>query len=733
MSFLQFFSKRKKVSLISIALLAVLLVSGALASSGAFQQPVNYTANQSAHSFASAPPTAEGTVATISNPSGPFLIGPTTVLSPFDPSNSLAASSGSDPPPSAPGHVVPFLNPKQGVAQATKNPSNDPPKPAGCAGCDPIDRSSGGATVNPLALNAVNNFQTFGYTVEPPDQGLCANSQYVMEIVNIGAVQIYSASNLQPVSGVASLDNLMGLTALSWSSAGDISCVFDYSNGGHWFIMEIVSTTTEASGGPFSGCFVAKPDTCREGIAVSTGSNPLTSSWNVYFLDPNKVNCDPGSPCGPAPADGSQILNDYAKQGTTADAFMLFYDEFNLGPLPAYCATGPGYGCAGFNGAQQLAFSLSALENGQGASTIKVAYENMGTASNLYPIPASQYQFNIPASCNTGPLAGFACWYQVIPAITPDPSQFDSSSGGTGWMVGSLDFFGAGDNRVAAFDWTGLCALDTSCANTVQFGGTLYTLPNLIYRDEGLACLVQFGGFCGLGNQQGGPIPLGDNCGQYVPTLTVSCPESGLATNGDGATQASYAHGLLWAAVSTMILQTFGRSSELHLGATYWGIGSSSVQAAGYVTADHEDLEFPSIAATDGGNAVMSFTLSGPDFYPSAAYTTLTSRSNAIHITAEGKSPQDGFTEYLSWPGLTRPRWGDYEQTVFVPSVGPRGQGAVYFAAEYIQSPNCNDQAFTSQQTNGHTFLGTFDAITCGGTRTVQANWGTAISSVPTT
>ena len=182
-------------------------------------------------------------------------------------------------------------------------------------------------------------------------------------------------------------------------------------------------------------------------------------------------------------------------------------------------------------------------------------------------------------------------------------------------MVASLDFLGAGDNRVAAFDWTGLCALDSSCGSPVMFGGTLYTLPNLVYMNEGAACPVQYGGYCGLGAQQAGATALADNCGQFIAgAISLSCPESGLATNGDGATQASYANGQLWAAVSTTLTQTSGRSTQLHLAAAYWSIGSGSVASAGYVTAANEDVEFPSIAATDGGSALMSFTLSGPGY-----------------------------------------------------------------------------------------------------------------------
>jgi hypothetical protein len=585
--------------------------------------------------------------------------------------------------------------------------------------CDSITTNSGGAMTNGHALNAAENQLTFGYTVEPPDQALCANGNYVLEALNIGIVQVYSASNLRPVSGVVSLDNLMGLNSLGWGSAGDVSCLYDAGNGGHWFIIEIVSASPEPESPFINGCFTAAPDTCREGIAVSVTNNPM-GAYNVYFLDPNYVNNDPGSATGPVVGAPATLLNDYAKIGTTANAFMMFYDEFPL------------YG--GFNGAQQFAFSKTALETGVAASSVIVAYENMGSASNLYPIPANGvYQPSAYDCLNNG-----VCWYQVIPAQTPDPSQFDNSNGGTGWMVASLDFLGAGDNRVAAFDWTGLCALDTSCGNSIMFGGTLYTTPSTVYRDEGAACLASAGSniipsaYCGLGQQKAGAIPLGDNCvaAGLNGSDVSSCPESGLATNGDGATQASYANGELWAAVSTQIIQTFGSSTETHIGAAYWGIGSSSVLAAGYVSAAHADIEFPTIAATDGGNVLMSLTLSGPAYYPSSAYTWLSSAgSNVIHITALGKSPEDGFTEYQGYTSTygslsTRPRWGDYGSAIFVPSAGSKGTGAIYFATEYIQYANCGNGGFLNSMTT--------TGLACGGTRAVYANWGSSINSIST-
>ena len=132
----------------------------------------------------------------------------------------------------------------------------------------------------------------------------------------------------------------------------------------------------------------------------------------------------------------------------------------------------------------------------------------------------------------------------------------------------------------------------------------------------------------------------------------------------------------------------------------------------------------------DGGNggAIMDFTLSGNGgptgadhggFYPSTAFGRVSSTSggllgSVINIADLGQSPQDGFTEYQGYPGVTRPRWGDYSNAIFLPFSG----GKIYFATNYIQYPNCLPPAFTLT-------LGT-----CGGTRDGFANWGTSVNSV---
>jgi hypothetical protein len=613
------------------------------------------------------------------------------------------------------GEVMPFPFP----LLPSRDPVDPPVPSVSCQplgpGCDAISSSAGGANTA-LGLNAVDSasMPTNGVgDIEPPDQGLCTGGRYVVETNNIGEILVYDTA-LHRRSGVIPLDTLMGLTGRGWSSGGDPSCEYDPSNGGHWFYTEIVSASSEASGGTFAGCFAGVPNACYEGIAVSKGASPF-GPYNVYFLNANYNPSEPGAP---------ELLNDFAKIGMTRDAFLLFYDEFPL------TSAGLGFG---FNGAQEFAFNKNALEEGLPTTdpSFNVAIENMG----LLPTP--------DGTC----AADGACWYQVIPADPASSADFDNAKGGSGFMLASLDFFGAGDTRIAAFDWMDLSSLNShncwACGG-IQFGGTL--LSGLeFYQNEG------FGPY--LGQQKTGPIPLGDECGAAGLSSDTSCPEGNIATNGDGMTQVSQAGGKLWGAVTTAVSQQFGAKSEVHQGAAYWVLNTSTFDKTGlvglsnqgYVSAAHEDLEFPAIGAVgrsqnnqhgndghgdgqgQGNSAVMSFTLSGDGgptgadsggFYPSSAYGRLTASSaglsnSKINIADLGQSPQDGFTEYQGYPDGTRPRWGDYGWAIYNPS-----SGKLYFASEYIQHANCTGSSFT------------LTIGTCGGTRDGYANWGTSVNSI---
>jgi hypothetical protein len=580
------------------------------------------------------------------------------------------------------------------------------------AGCDRVSQGSGGATgvtgiTTVDSAKIVSELKPFP-DIEPPDQGLCAGNGYVVESDNLGEILIFN-TRLHRLSQVIPLDTLMGLTTRGWSSGGDISCLYDASNGGHWFFTEFVSTSSEQSGGAFTGCFGAVAGACQEAIAVTKGSDPY-GPYNVYFVKADYNPAEPGYP---------YLLNDFTKIGTTRDAFLLFYDEYTLNPKV------PGLGGGGFNGAQQFAFDKTALERGWPVT------ESGGTPNTRFTVAIENMGLLATPDGTCTSTAGVACWYAVIPAHAPDPSQWDNSHGGSGFMLDTLDYHGVGDTRTAVFDWTGLSALNRPRdLSAIRFGGQLFSGTEYYYDPDPLAA------------QKAGPIPLGDECGaaglSTGKTPPASCPEGGVETNGDFMTQVAQAQGQLWGGTETEVDQTFGSASEVHQGIAYWVVGTHSfdrtgvftLTSQGYVSAAHEDVAFAAIGA--GGSparygdsspahygdnaAVMSFTLTGKDYYPSTAYGKLTATSggllgSSIHVADLGQSPTDGFTEYLGYPGTLSPRWGDYGATIYY-------DGRVYFAGEYIPYASCTGSAFT------------LTIGTCGGTRDGVANWGTSVNYV---
>jgi hypothetical protein len=93
------------------------------------------------------------------------------------------------------------------------------------------------------------------------------------------------------------------------------------------------------------------------------------------------------------------------------------------------------------------------------------------------------------------------------------------------------------------------------------------------------------------------------------------------------------------------------------------------------------------MAITPSGKGVIGFSVTGPDYYPSAGYATLDAKSGAgaIQIAAAGLGPEDGFTGYTAFGGAGEARWGDYSATAV------DGQ-TVWVASEYIANTGTLDQ-----------------------------------------
>jgi hypothetical protein len=322
---------------------------------------------------------------------------------------------------------------------------------------------------------------------------------------------------------------------------------------------------------------------------------------------------------------------------------------------------------AGFNGAQVYAFSKAALEKGSTANGVHFDAGSVAT-----------------------PDAG-GIWYSIQPATSPS-AQYATANNGTEYFLSALDFSAKLDNRVATWALTNTASLNS---NSPALNLSLAVIGSEVYGQPPNAI------------QKNGLTPLGDS---------VKNPAELIASNDDRMNQVVFAGGKLWSGVNSVVQTPNGptRSAIAYFEVAPSASGSSlsaTMAGQGYVAANQENALYPSIGVNANGGAVMVFTLVGPDYFPSAAYYDLTGGDGNIHIAGAGQGPDDGFTGYKKSAGVAEPgRWGDYTAAV----AGP--DGSIWMATEYI-GQSCSDAQYAAD-------------TTCGGTRTLLANWGTYIINV---
>lgn len=484
-------------------------------------------------------------------------------------------------------------------------------------------------------------------TLEPPDQGLCASTDFVMEGVNL-AEQIYDAGSPSGIQGSQRLiapvtENQFFLyppavTRPDPTGSGgppfgpflsDPKCYYDKDTD-RWFHTILIIDQD-----PSTGAFLPS---ARTGIAVSKGSDP-TRTWNVYEFN-STDNTHPGCPCfGDQPLLGADKYGVYV---STA--------EYNLDCFGGDC---------GFNGPQVYAFPKAQLA--AGATGIKgVHFYNLhaGTQAGCY-------------------LSG-----TLQPATSPQ-AQYRTANNGTEFLMQSTDTvpcdpFGAEGsgpfNRLIIWGMTNTKSLGTTNPSpfltALAIGSQPYALP--VPQD-----------------QKAGPRPLGQLLNEPLPHPTA---------NDDRMNQVVYAAGRLWGGVNTRV------NPGPHDGLAWFqvkvGIGSNnnvtgSVAKQGYLANDAVDLSFPSIGVNKDGSGIMTFSLMGKDYYPSAAYAPITlNGTGSIYIGGHGFDPDDGFSCYPEF-GPPSCRWGDYSAAVASPD-GTK----IWWATEYIPDRPRTDLA------NWGTFIG---------------------------
>lgn len=269
--------------------------------------------------------------------------------------------------------------------------------------------------------------------------------------------------------------------------------------------------------------------------------------------------------------------------------------------------------------------------------------------------------------------------FSIQPASTPPGGAFASANNGTEYFVSALDFTNELDNRLVVWALTNTASLNTETP--------ALQLTNAVVNTEVYGAPPS-------AQQKPGPTPLADSVANH---------EELLASNDDRLQQVVFANGKLWTALNSVAKPDNG---PVRVGAAWFiltptstsGSVSATVANQGYVVANQNYVLFPAIGVNAVGKGVVSFTLAGPDFFPSAAFATLDVVNGAgdIQIAAAGALPDDGFTGYTAFGGARVGRWGDYAAAV------ADEDGNIWLATEYI--PNSP--------------------------RTVNANWGTFVTRV---
>lgn len=461
------------------------------------------------------------------------------------------------------------------------------------------------------------------FSVEPPDQGLCAGNGFVMESVN-DVLAIYDHRGNERV-GPVDLNTFYGYPPAIDRSTGaygpeitDPSCYYDASTQ-RWFqvalTLDRIGTTSSLAG------------TNHLDIAVSQTPDP-TGAWNIYHL-PVQNNGTQGTP-----DHGCSLgfcLGDYPHIGADAHAIFLTTNEFSL------------FG-SGFYGAQIYAISKRALVSG--AASPNVVLFNGGDPS--IPAPA------------------FTVW----PAISSG-GQYAGGHGGTEYLLSSDAVFNTSGTSNTIWLWS---VSNTRAIDSMPINLALNVAPLTVQT---------YGVPSSLAQQKPGNTPLLEcfaltGCAPNFlgyPNISYAAPRA-LAVNDSRMQQVSYANGKLWGTLDTDVLLSDGSHGS---GINYFVINPDSglLFANDTLALPDANLTYGAAAVTQSGRGVIAFTVVGPNDYPSAGYASLDARAGAgdVHIAAAGAGPWDGFTG-LPYFG-SAPRWGDY-------GAASVDGNKVWIASEYI-------------------------------------------------
>jgi hypothetical protein len=539
-----------------------------------------------------------------------------------------------------------------------------------------------------------------GLDVEPPDQGLCAGNGYVMEVNNM-VVQVFTSKTMTRIGshGMA-LERLFdapevfgGANTGTVAVQGDPRCFYDPVSN-HWFASQIWLTEVDGS---------AKFGWAGEFVAASATTNP-TGKWHVYFIkdqfNAQKVdgcNAEPPATFSNTASPANPCYGDQPLLGVNGNAVFISTNEYTF--IGRKIVGGV---------ASEYALSKADLINGTASP---IFWNHLGDTVTR---PAG---FTCSFAKTFGQPTSVICpWYSIVPAVSD--GGYVSTTGGTFYAASNVTFTTSGGHQVALWKFTNTDAVTTTgttITGSVAIGTT-------VAYNEPPKSLVNghFPSYQSLVPQENGTHPLGTLWKTLTPhgytPIKWKGGEGMIATNTDRVATAAYdpATGTVWAAVNSVVVEHSGPSTG-----TAWfrvkptGSGATltvKTVASGYVSAPASANDFfPSIAFTTTGKGVMAYVISGRGYFPSTGYSLLGANgpTRLLHIARAGVGPEDGFSEYT--PTYNRPRFGDYSAAI--------ATGTSFFFATEMINQTCSVAQFEA-------------TFTCGGTRDLQANFGTSVNKL---
>ena len=507
------------------------------------------------------------------------------------------------------------------------------------------------------------------FSVEPPDQALCAGNGFLLEAVN-DVVQVYNTSGTPLLNGGTAVDlnTFYGYPAAivrSGPHAGergpsitDPTCIFDQATNRFFLVVLTLDHV---------GLTAANNGKNHLDVAVSNSGDP-TAGFHIFKLPVQNDGTD-GTPNHHCTA--TFCLGDYPHIGADANGIYLTTNEFSF------------FG-SGFFGSQVYAISKAALVAGTANSA--VLFNTLGLTPDG---------------------AGFTVWPSSVPGTT-----FDTSNGGTENFLSSNAVFSDDGTSSNIYQWSlsNTSSLNTSApALSLQFTSIpvqTYAVPPRATQNAGNRPLSQ----CIA------DTTIMPNCNTVVAgtashnNATFGPPNGQLNSNDSRFGQVVFANGKLWGALGTAL--TIG--TQERAGVAYYVVnpGSHSLVLQGQAGLASTDLTYPTVGVTDSGRGIVSFTLTGDNDFPSAAYAPLDAHVGMgdVAVAQAGAGPWDGFTSYVVF-GSGRPRWGDYGATTVMGN-------SVWAASEYVAQTCTYAQYLVVPQGQ------------CGGTRAPLGNWSTHISQL---